>query len=60
MACVGADADWAADVIEDDGGAGKGLREVDHVVELGVIHPCIEREAARGEAGEAAAELGVE
>ncbi len=59
MAGIGADAEHAADVIEDDRGVGKGAGEVDRVRQLRMVLPGFEAEAERGELGKALAEFGV-
>src|SRR6516165_3127131 len=59
LAGIGAEADRAADMVEDDLRVGKGARQIDQLVELGVVHPGVKAEAEWAEAGEALANLWV-
>ena len=55
LAGVAAEADRAADMVEHDRCLGKGARQIDELAELRVVHPGIEAETKRGQAGEALA-----
>jgi hypothetical protein len=53
---IGADADWPADVVEDDPGVREGAGQIGELVDLRVIEPSVEREAEAAKDSEAVAE----
>ena len=53
LAGIGAETDRAADMVEDDLGRGKGARQIDQLIELGVIHPRVKSETERRQPGKA-------
>ena len=57
MAGIGADAEWAAEMVEDDRGVGEGARQVGQLGDLRVIAPAFETERARRKFGEAGAKI---
>src|SRR5271167_1110240 len=54
---IGADAEYTADMVEDDRGVGEGAGEVDRVRQLRMILPGLKAEAERGELRETLAEF---
>ena len=56
VACIGADAQGAAEVVEDDGGVGEGTGKFGDFRDLGVVAPDLKAEVKGREAGKAFSE----